>query len=160
MKSLRGILAAAVLAIPFGCQSSGVKVTWAYDPLVAFPKQATIAWDRTAIQMPDDERIAALNAGPLIEKVATEEFAARGYVEGEPARANYLISYQLRVDWVKVSESETLGTLSLALVEAGSGRRVWTGYARAALHGSRTDPEREKRIREALRQMLEEFPPS
>jgi hypothetical protein len=61
---------------------------------------------------------------------------------------------------VKVSESETLGTLSLALVEQRSGRRVWTGYARAALHGSRTDPEREQRIRDTLRRMLEDFPPS
>jgi hypothetical protein len=159
MREVRAILAAAVLALPLGCRSD-VSVTWAYDPLVAFPRQATVAWERAAIQLPEDPRIAALDAGPLIEKVVLEQLAARGYTEGDPARAQYLLSYQLRVDWVKVSESETLGTLSVALAEARSGRRVWTGYARAALHASRTEPEREQRIRDAVRRMLEEFPPS
>ena len=53
-----------------------------------------------------------------------------------------------------------MGSLSFWLVELATKRRVWMGYVRADIRVGLTREERVKRMREALAQLLEKFPPS
>lgn len=147
-----------VLLVALGCASDDPRVGTAFDPLYAFPPEATLAWSDRDNVLPDDPRIARMDLEPIIKQVAGEELAARGYrlVEADP---DYWLSYQVRIDWFKVATSEMLGSLSLELVERASRSRVWTGFGRSSVSASRTPEEREARMRQAVRKMLEDFPP-
>jgi hypothetical protein len=91
----------------------------------------------------------------------TGELAARGYreaPEGQPS--NYLLSYQLSVATrIRPEESFSIGSLSLLLVEADTGRRAWMGYLRAQIDPNLSDEERRERMHKEVGRLLEKFPP-
>lgn len=159
MRKRNGWRVAVVLAVALGCASNGEpRVGTSHDPLYAFPAQATFRWSERHNVVPDDPRIERLDIGPLLRRVAAEEFAARGYrqVDGE---ADYVMSYQVRIDWFKVQTSEMLGSVTLQLSERDSRHRVWSGFGRSVVHPNLTPEFREERLRRAIRQMLKSFPP-
>jgi hypothetical protein len=151
---------ATLLALMTGC-ASDVEYGTTYDPLTAFPATATFEWDAKANVLPKDPRLEKLDLGGIIEKVAAEEFAARGYGEAAVGSGNFRLSYQVAVNtWVGAEDSFAVGSLSLQLVDAASKRRVWTGFGRADFDIALSHAQREQRLREAIQTMLEEFPPS
>jgi len=144
-----------------GCASDGVETSTAFDPLARFPAQATFLWDSSSNRLPADDRIAALDLGPVIEAAAEAEFGARGYTLSQTESANYLMSYQVAThSWIGADNSRAVGSLSLLLVEAASGRRVWLGIGRAEINVGRSSEERLANMRVALAKMLKEFPPN
>ena len=148
-----------VVAMALGCASNDEpRIGTSHDPLYAFPAQATFSWADRGNVVPDDPRIVRLDLGPLIQKVATEEFATRGYAYAD-SNADYVMSYQVRIDWFKVQTSEMLGSVTLQLAESASRHRVWSGFGRSVVHPALTPEEREKRVRKSIRKMLENFPP-
>jgi hypothetical protein len=154
-------LSLVFLASLAGCASDGIEVSTTYDPLTSFPAKASYAWDDRANKLPTDPRIVELDLGPLIKQAAEEEFAARGYRAVASGTHDYRLSYELVVhSWIGSERSRSVGTLSLLLIEADSGRRVWLGFGRAEVHVGLTRAERMQRMREALAKMLEKFPPA
>jgi hypothetical protein len=152
-----GVRAAALLAV--AC-AQDVQVGISYDPLTAFPKQASYAWDERENRLPNDERVQSIDLDPLIKRVVVGELAARGWNEtaGDP---DYLISYHLSVaTWHGAEGSLSLGSWSLQINEAEDGQRVWVGFARAEVQMGLSEAEREQRFRKATRQLLEHFPPA
>ena len=153
-------LLAALLALALAaCQSDTAEFSTSYDPLVVFPKNASFAWDATASRLPDDPRIRELELDPLIREAADGAFAARGW---RPVRgaADYRLAYELGENrWTGPDGSTSMVTLSLFLVDAKSGRRVWSSYGRAEVQPGLTREERAKRLRATLDRMLEAFPP-
>jgi hypothetical protein len=144
-----------------GCASDGVEVSTTYDPLTSFPAQATYTWDERANRLPTDPRIVALDLAPILKAAAEEEFAARGYRAAVSRPVDYRLSYQLVVHtWIGADNSRSVGSLSMLLVEADTGRRVWLGFGRAEVHVGLTRAERKQRLREALARILENFPPT
>jgi hypothetical protein len=144
-----------------GCASDGIETSTTFDPLTAFPAQATYVWDDRASQFPDDARLQGLNLKATIKDLANEEFAKRGYRQASTSSPDYRLSSQLVVhSWIGVDNSLSLGSLSLLLVEADTNRRVWLGFARAEVHVGLSDAERRARLREGFAAMLEEFPPA
>jgi hypothetical protein len=160
MKRVRSWLQLAiVLVTALGCASNDEpRIGTSHDPLYVFPAQATFSWAERGNAVPDDPRIARLDLGPLIEKVATEEFATRGYVHTD-SNADYVMSYQVRIDWFKTQTSEMLGSVTLQLAESASRHRVWSGFGRSVVHPALAPGEREERMRKSIQQMLENFPP-
>ena len=154
-------LVALLLSVLAGCASNGVEVSTTYDPLASFPAQASYAWDDRANKLPADPRLAALDLDPLIKQAATEELAKRGYRPATSGSPDYRLSYELVVHtWIVPDDSLSVGSLSLLLVDADSGRRVWLGFARAEVHVGLTRAEREQRLRDAFARMLADFPPA
>ena len=152
-------LTALMLAFLFACVSSE-PVSTAFDPLTRFPAQATYVWDEAANREPDDPRVRELEFGPRLRRLATEALAARGYREAASEPADYRVSYQLSVHtWIAPDHSTSVGSLSIVLVDAPSGRRVWMGFARAEAHVGLPEEARDERLRDILERMFEQFPP-
>lgn len=143
------------------CAGDKIPVSVAFDPVVRFPAQATYAWDRAAIRLPTDPHIVELHPERLIEELAEEAFAARGYTRvNDPQAADYLLSYHLQVaTFIGADASNSSAVLSLLLVEPKTERRVWMGWGRAEYFAGADSERRRTRIADALARMLEDFPP-
>ena len=162
VRHTRPAFCSLVLAIvTIGCASDGIETSVAFDPLTQFPTQATFQWDPSSNKLPADDRIAALDLGPVIEEAAEAEFAVRGYTLSTTDSANYLMSYQLAShSWIGADNSRAVASLSMLLVEASSGRRVWLGIGRSEINVGRSRDERLASMRVALAEMLRDFPPN
>ena len=151
--------AAIMLAALVGCVS-GEPVSSAFDPLTRFPAEATFVWDEAANREPDDPRVRDLNFGPRLRELTTEVLAARGYREAESDSADYQISYQLSVHtWISPDQSTSVGSLSITMVDARSGRRVWMGFAQAEAQVQLAEEVRNERLKTLLEAMFKAFPP-
>lgn len=154
------LLPAALWTLAVACASDGIEVSTTHDPLARFPREATFAWEDAANRLPADERIAALDLGPRLEAAADAEFAQRGYRVTTSGKPDYLLSYQLVVhSWIGADNSRSVGSLSLLLKEAATGRRVWLGFGRAEIHVHLPEAERDARLRNAIGKILQDFPP-
>ena len=143
----------------WGC--GGTKVGSTHDPLVVFPAEATWAWDEADNRLPNAEIVRTLDLDSVIREAATAAFAERGYVEASSgAPAQYLLSYDVGLgEVITQTSSRAVGSVSLHLVEARTGHRVWVGFVRTDVDVSRTDAERRSWMRERMRTMLKDFPP-
>ena len=162
VRHTRPAFCSLVLAIVMiGCASDGIETSVAFDPLTQFPTQATFLWDPSSNKLPADDRIAVLDLGPVIEAAAEAEFAVRGYTLSTTDSANYLMSYQLAShSWIGADNSRAVASLSMLLVEASSGRRVWLGMGRAEMNVGLSNEARLAALRVAMAKMLKEFPPN
>jgi hypothetical protein len=160
-RSLPLLASLLVALLGLACASDGIDVSTTYDPLVRFPRQALYVWDDAANKTPDDSRLDPAEIDSIVKEAANAELAARGYRLATGDAANYRLSYDLTVHtWLGPDNSRSLGSLSLWLADAASKRRVWMGYVRAELHVGLSRPERVARLREALKKLLEKFPPT
>ena len=155
------IAAGLVLLLLAGCASDNINASSAFDPLHPFPSQASYTWDATANRLPDNPRLEQLDLHTLITEAANEEFSNRGYRQAAGGSPNFRLSYQLAVyTWIGADNSMSVGSLALTLNDAGSGRRVWMGFARAEVNIGLTHAERKERLRTVVARILEKFPPN
>jgi hypothetical protein len=155
------IATSLVLFLLAGCASDKIDASTAFDPLSAFPPQATYTWDAAANRMPDDPRLEAAKVQTRLTAAVNEEFALRGYRQATDGSPDYHLSYQLAINtWIGADNSRSVGSLALALSEAESGRRVWMGFARAEIHVGLTEAESNKRLRKIVGRILDKFPPN
>lgn len=154
------LFSAAFLSL-LACANDAIPVSTNYDPLVRFPAEATYVWDNAANTLPDDPAIEPKSTDALLKSVADEAFAARGYRVVEGGAADYRLSYQYVVNtYIGPDVSRALGSISLMLVEQASKRRIWMGFGRAEIHVGLSPEERRARLADAMKRMLEKFPPS
>jgi hypothetical protein len=162
MQLSRGPLLLALALLPLlACAGDAIPVSTNYDPLVRFPPEATFVWDDAANSLPDDPAIDRASMDSLLKDVANEAFASRGYrvVEADPA--DFRLSYQYAVHtYIGTNVSRAFGSVSVLLADNASGRRVWMGFGRAEIHMGLSPEERRARLADAMRRMLEEFPPA
>ena len=154
------LLIAAALSAAACATDDSMSVGSTYDPLTRFPATATWSWDDAANKMPDDSRIEALGVDEIIHQVTREEFGKRGYTETSPGAGEFLLHYELGIaTWNSQTTATAIGSVSLNLVEARSGRRVWVGFWRAAVDVSLDREARVERFRTEIARLLETFPP-
>jgi hypothetical protein len=161
--SSRVLLPLAALLLPLLACASGdaIPVSTNYDPLVRFPAAASYVWDDAANTLPDDPAIDRADMDALFKDVVDEAFAARGYRVTPGPAADFRLSYQYVVHtYIGPDVSRSLGSLSLLMSDGTTGRRVWMGFGRAEIHVGLTPEERRARLADAMRRMLEKFPPS
>jgi hypothetical protein len=148
-----------VWAMLTGC-ASDLSVGTSFDPLMRFPAEATWRFDERRILLPEDERIVALDVGPALRQAITEELAARGYRQAGSETPDFGVVYQLSVTSRSRPEgSFAIGSLSLSLNDARSGKQVWVSFAQTEIEIARDESERNARLRKYVGQMLAEFPP-
>ena len=123
VRHTRPVFCSLVVAIVMiGCASDGIETSVAFDPLTQFPTQATFQWDPSSNKLPADDRIIALDLGPVIVAAAEAEFAVRGYTLSTTDSANYLMSYQLAShSWIGADNSRAVAQLITWLEDAAAG---------------------------------------
>ena len=161
LRTLFALIAALALVFGAGCASDGDSIGATFDPLTEFPATATWKWDETANRIPDDDRIDAEQLDVRVRQSVAAEFAARGYTETAASPPTYLLSYDVGVNtWISRTEARAIGTLSVLMRDATNDRRVWLGFVRMRIDMSLTPEQRNERLRQNIRRMLEKFPPS
>ena len=144
-----------------GCVTNDAEVSTTFDPLTRFPARATYTWDDRTSSLPDDPRLEQLHFLRILKQVANEQLGIRGYRVVDAGAADYRLSYELHLNtWTGPDGSSAFGTLSLALRESGSRRRVWVGFVRAEVRVGLTEAERKERLGRSFARLLEKFPPS
>ncbi len=151
--------------------------TWTWDPQNAGEVKMMLTPD-------DDPEAVRQRFEPTIRQAVEQELSRRGLTQTTPEQADLRVMYYVLISLG--SSAQEVGqflpavaawglpplpaaTTSLRMIEQGSlvidmiaprlKSVVWRGIAQAEIHRERTDPERQERIREALRDMLGKYPP-
>lgn len=175
MATVHRILALALLAA--GCSSLSVDSD--YDPQVDFSSLHTFGWwSDTAPEGIDDltaERIRAALAATLPEHglqpapagttpdvLVAYRASVRQRLEARPTTVSIGYGWHHGYGAIGTGTEVTTydeGTLVVDLVSPEGGTLLWRGTASRAVPNDRTPEEREARIREAVRAILERYPP-
>jgi hypothetical protein len=170
----------ALLLLPLVAACSSITVRSDYDTAADFSKLRTYGWLQKPSDLPRDPRIDNDLIDSRVRSAVNDELWTKGYTESPNPdfRVTYHVMLQSKFDVqafpvsygyglgrvgamstdVQVSEYE-MGTLLLDVVNSATNDLVWRGSAQARVDPNRTPQERTKRIREAVHEMLEQFPP-
>ncbi len=169
-------LGGAILAAALGGCST-LEISTDYDTAADFSGLSTYAW-MAPRETPADPRIDNTLLEKRIHRAVDAELAAKGYTKtwGE---TDFLVSYHAGIEgkldvavmnnyygyrrgWgpsdVWVSQYDQ-GTLLLDVVAPETKELMWRGTASDVIDPSASAEQREENLREAVRRMLENFPP-
>jgi hypothetical protein len=160
-----------------------VRVSTDHDPSADFTSMRSYAWldDRSGVDE-DREGVSSL-LDRRIRSAIESELGEKGLTRADRADAAILVAYRLSVEtkldvdtihtsagygvgWYVGMASQTIvseyeeGTLLIDLIEASSKQLVWRGTGEARLRESPSPEQREERVRQAVREILANFPPS
>lgn len=181
MASRRWIAAFTALAIA-GC--APISVSYDYDPAFSFASLRTFAWLPEPDERVGDARVDELVRSRIRNAFETQ-LAAKGYRKADGTPDFYIVYYAVvttklqvdtmydpgvwgpgpRVGWrgwggtyVDVREYDE-GTLILDVFDAEAYRLRWRGTATAVVDLESEPQRKTERINEAVRLILEKFPP-
>ncbi len=176
----RRILVACGLLLLVGCSSMHIETQHADD--VDFAKYKTWNWLPSAAQE-TDPRLSDPLVVARIRGAIEKQLMAQGFRK-ESTSPDFIVSYHAALDdqlsqsavdnsydtaqydrydqnWTYQYTSEwQQGTLLLDIVDAQTKALVWRGSAQAELTTNASDEERDKRVEEAVRKILKNFPPN
>ena len=165
MRTARQVLLACLFAAPLLAQKPTVRVKW--EKAQDFSKYETYSW----LESPTDDVadvtdriiVDTLDAHMSIHGIFKDDFEPDLHVVYYgSAEESFEIGGGYRSSWsdpqAVTIQNHTAGTLVLDVVDADSGQVVWRGIATATIE---PDPKKNvKTVREALRKMLDSFPPA
>jgi hypothetical protein len=176
------MVASAVLTLMVS-SCSAVRVTTDYDTGRSFASYRTWTWVPGPRPQTGDPHLDNDLLDRRVRGAVERELAARGFqkVERDPS---FFVEYHTALaskvqvrsigsiygygpgDWDPVAPGGTFartydeGSLIVDIVDAESRELVWRGIARAEVYPTDSPAEREREINEAVRKILERFPPA
>ena len=166
---------------------TGLTISSEHDPeaLSNFGRYQTYAWQPHPSGI--DARLNPA-VGPLVVGAADEALTARGYRLVATGQPDFVITWHVTIEarqsvseiditpragtpggrlpggpavrqTVPLTREFNEGTLILNIADGHTGRQVWRGWAQREIQQAVEPGEREKRIREAVRKILDELPP-
>jgi hypothetical protein len=178
----RGVHRAALLAIACalaGCTQFNVRSR--QDPSTDFSRLRTWAWLPLSEAAPADQRTLNRLIDARIQRAVESELRAKGYAAAD-GQADFLLNYRLATQpasdvkgdprrafadsfWWGIPDGEGFytesydeGTLYVAILDAATKRIVWVGAAGARLVPTMSMEKTEKRVDEAVQQIMARFP--
>jgi hypothetical protein len=176
-----GLVASALLAAALsGC--STMQITTDYDPDTRFDAYRTWAWAPEPPQRTGDPRVDNDLLDKRVRRAVERELPARGYQQIESG-ADFLVNYhaalasRIQVQaigsaygygpgaWDPIAPGGVYartyeeGSLILDIVDGKTKELTWRGIARAQVYPADGPEEREQEVNEAVRMILERFPP-
>jgi hypothetical protein len=173
MRSLLVSTAFAVASCLSSCSS--ISVSDDYDESFDFGALKTWSWHPSVASSGGEQGIVTLTDA-RIRSAIEGELASRGYPQAANG-ASFLVAYHATVaqkveagaepygyGWRSAYMAPTVmtyeeGTLLVDFIDPRSKAMVWRGTASAVVDASDSAEKREERIREAVRKVLERFPP-
>lgn len=173
-------LAAVLFAVVItGCATMNLATD--YDPSANFSGLKTYAWVPSPSRGPDDPRVDNTLLESRIHAAVDSALAAKGYRQDTSGKPDFLVGYHAAVrdkmdvyamndmygyrrgwGWgvsdVQVYQYEE-GSLVLDVVDPTTKQLLWRGSAQAEVNRRLAPEAREQRIQEAVRRLLERFPP-
>jgi hypothetical protein len=173
-------LAIASVAASFAC--SGIRVQTDYDPKTDFSNMRSYAWfdERSGVEGDRQDVTSLLDR--RVRSAVDAELQRKGIALVDKSAAKSLVSYHLGVETkldvntinsgygyrgygryggistTTVSEYQE-GTLLIDVIDPSSKQLVWRGSGQARIRQSSTPEDRKARIDEAVKEILEKFPP-
>ena len=185
MQITQYLIGALLIAVLGGC--SGVQVNSDYDPAVNFTPYRTFDWMPGPQVRTGDPRVDDATVDSRIRTAVERRLTAKGYHKESAAKPDFYVLYHAALKnkmsttvvnnrygypyytgypgpWVRGGETTTThpyeeGTLILDVIDAGTKQLVWRGSAQARLDMQAREETKRERVREAVREILEQFPP-
>jgi hypothetical protein len=176
--AVSALLALALLA----CATIEVSSDW--NPAADFSRLHTWAWLAQERPASGDPRLDSALLDARIRSAVESELGARGFAKAEAGAADFLVAYHVALErklvattiddyyggvgyrhWPRPGYSQTyvhefeVGSLMLDVLDPRSRELIWRGTAQAEILPAATPEEREARVREGVRRILERFPP-
>jgi hypothetical protein len=166
----RKISVLLVLAIG-GC-SSGPLISTDYDTTENFQRLHTWAWAPTPPQA--DGGGAPMAPSSLtherIRAAIQQELTRKGFAKVSEREADFMVLHHavigrhIEVDpygsgWGEDIRTYDEGTIVVDIISSKDKKLIWRGTAKGAIDPDLTPDERNSRIQDAVRQILEKFPP-
>jgi hypothetical protein len=170
------LLGVAALA---GCTRYTVRVN--YDHSMSFRGLHTYNWRPGAQGSIGDPRVSDRLVDSTVRSAVDRELAAKGYTKVTSAVLDFEVSYQAFVadkassvtvgeqyspggvwstaSWYTDTYHYEQGMLVLGIIDPKSAKLVWRGTVAAVFDPTASAEKREKRINEAVRELLKKFPP-
>jgi Domain of unknown function (DUF4136) len=180
MRSITWLLLASAAAA-FAC--SGIRVTTDYDPNADFSNVRSYAWFEETSGVQGDRADVTSLLDRRVRSAVDGELQRKGIARVDKSTAKILVGYHLGVEtkldvdtinsgygygrygyYGGISTQTTVreyqeGTLLIDVIDPSSKQLVWRGSGQARIRQNSTPEEREKRIGEAVKEILESFPP-
>ena len=128
-----------------------------------FPEYRTYRWATDQQKKTGDVRIDNSILNARIRKAVDSQLASQGYEKVDSEPADFLVAYhasvtyRLELTWYIGDYDE--GTLILDILDPQTKHLKWRGTAKTAVMFSATPERRERKINQAVRRILERFPP-
>ena len=175
-------LALAAAAALLAC--SGIRVTTDYDTSADFSEVRSYAWfdDRSGVQGDRADVTSLLDR--RVRSAVDAELQRKGIALVDRSAAKVLITYHLGVEtkldvdtinsgygygryggYGGINTTTTVreyqeGTLLIDMIDPSSKQLMWRGSGQARIRQTSSPEDREKRVAEAVKQILEKFPPA
>jgi len=158
---------------------STLSVNTKHEQSVSFSDLKTYDWMPTPQKLIDDPRVDWKLLESRVHTAVDKELSAKGFSRLTSGSPDFLVGYQATLDkkvvttsldyssryrytrppgWASFEYEE--GTLILDIVESKTRKLIWQGTARDEVGFSRSPEEKQEQINEAVRLMLENFPPT
>ena len=150
-----------------------------HDQSVSFSDLKTYDWMPTPEKMIDDPRIDWKLLESRVHTAVDKELSAKGFSRLTSGSPDFLVGYQVTLDkkvvttsldrspryqysrpagWSSFEYEE--GTLILEIVDSETRKLIWQGTAQDEVGFSKSSEKKQEQINEAVRLMLENFPPT
>jgi hypothetical protein len=174
-------LALASLTACLAC--SGIRVTTDYDPNADFSNVRTYAWfdDRSGVEGDRADVTSLLDR--RVRSAVDAELQRKGIQLVDRSEAEALVGYHLGIEnkldvdtintgygygrygrYGGIGTTTTVreyqeGTLLIDVIDPSSKQLIWRGSGQSRINQYSTPADREQRVNEAVKQILEKFPP-
>lgn len=176
-------LALAALLSP-GCAEYRVRTD--FDSTFDFAPCRTYDWLLPPAEKRLDPRVAAIFSDGVFRRAIASELTARSLVRVVGGKPDLLVDWDMNLSdegrvrapgtdqdmdgrgsvWYEGNESDSLrdfeyvmATLTIDLLDPATRRRLWRATAETQVHGDTDSSTRYRRLADAIRHVLAEFPP-
>ncbi|MBN1346426.1 MAG: DUF4136 domain-containing protein [Phycisphaerae bacterium] len=184
MAYARLILGGLMIAVAVGCESTSGptdKITIHTDsaPGARIPPTGKYSWSSQLGKLPEGQGIDKAKVGIRVREAVERHLGSKGYeLKGVGYQVDFLVAYEVILegdldpaalaqrkgygteDWGdELGQKYEKGSLVIDVLDPKTNKLIWRGVADAELAVVATEEQKRKRVDEAVKRILQKFPP-